>query len=309
MPLVRGFFVSLCTLGALYPQSAPKQLTARELFYAATSMPAAQPLPSKAPGKSAPIAPRSNKTPAKPVEISRAETHPNSPPSASLQAAAQAAPQTAPMPANGVPPLGLRINVLRFNPDGTTADALPDTVFHSGDHIQLAVEANGRGYLYIVNQGASGDWHLMFPSAAVAGGDNRVEPMRSYTMPPYNTAAGKPRVFTFDSTAGQEKLFVVFSRQPVPDLEDLIYNLKSGKKASDNPPGQPAGPTDKSLIVAANIGDPTIARMRSAYSRDLIIETVNTSAPGEKKDTAIYVVNPTGSADSSVVADIQLVHQ
>src|SRR5262249_54025309 len=135
-----------------------------------------------------------------------------------------AAVQTAPMPASGQP-LGLRIDVLRYNSDGSTTDVLPDTVFHSGDRIRLSVEPNARGFLYIANQGASGTWKAMFPSPEIADGDNRAEPMHPYVIPP-----GK-HVFTFDATAGMENLFVVFSRQPVADFEELIYSLKSGKRA------------------------------------------------------------------------------
>src|SRR5207244_1067671 len=113
------------------------------------------------------------------------------------------------------------------------------------------------------------------------------------------------RVFAFDATAGKENLFVVFSRQPVSDFEDLIYSLRN-KQPAANPE---TAPRDKTLVMASNIGHPTIDRPRSAYGRDLIIETVNTAAPGEKKDTAVYVVNATGSPDSRVVADIRLVHQ
>jgi len=48
---------------------------------------------------------------------------------------------------------------------------------------------------------------------------------------------------------------------------------------------------------------------RDAWSRDLIIEKVDPNTNGDKKETAVYVVNPTGSADSRVVADLHLVHQ
>jgi hypothetical protein len=52
-----------------------------------------------------------------------------------------------------------------------------------------------------------------------------------------------------------------------------------------------------------------VGRMRRAYGRDLIIEKVTPATPGEKKETAVYVVNPTGSSSSRVVADLTLVHQ
>jgi hypothetical protein len=302
MLLTRGTILFVCAASLAFSQE--KHLTARELFYAATQ-PQATP-PKITPAKSAtatkpPVTPPgSTKTPPKRVEIAVADQHPSKPPASSEGGVKiiPAALQTAPMPANGQQPLGLRINVMRYNSDGTTTDVLPETIFRSGDRIRLGVETNGRGYLYIANQGASGTWKAMFPSPEIEDGDNRVEAMRPYSMPPGN------HVFTFDSTAGKENLFVVFSRKPVSDFEELIYQLGNKKP---NAPRE-----DKTLIMAASIGDPTIERLRNTYSRDLIIETVNPATPtpeGAKRETAVYVVNPTGSADSHVVADIKLVHQ
>lgn len=286
-----------------FAQDASRQLTARELFYAATQPPAtpaaAAPATPKAPPK---VTPRPPRTPAKPVEIARADDKP-SPPSQAAGAGVQvspAAPHTAPMPAAGQP-LGLRINVLRYNPDGKDTEVLPDAVFHSGDRIRLKIEPNARGFLYVVNQGASGTWTALFPSSEIADGDNHVESMRPCVVPP-----GK-HVFTFDATAGKENLFVVFSRQPVADFEDLIYSLKGGGKKAAAPDFGTR--PEKTLITATNIGDKAIDHLRHAYARDLIIETVNTGTPEGTQDTAVYVVNPTGSADSRVVADIKLVHE
>jgi hypothetical protein len=61
--------------------------------------------------------------------------------------------------------------------------------------------------------------------------------------------------------------------------------------------------------MAAAISNSAVNRMRESYSRDLIVEKVDPATPGDKKETAVYVVNPTGSADSRVVADLHLVHQ
>src|ERR1039457_6585038 len=72
MPTTRGFALSCCTACLIFGQAAPqKQLTARELFYAAAQAPASQT------GNARPPAKRSTRTPAKPVEIARAD--PNSP--------------------------------------------------------------------------------------------------------------------------------------------------------------------------------------------------------------------------------------
>ena len=202
------------------------------------------------------------------------------------------------MPVSG-PPLGLRYTVLKLAADNTPTEVSPDTVFHAGDRIRFSIEANAPGYLYIINQGSSGTWKPVFPSAEVDDGNNKIEGWRPYTMPP------KSRL-TFDSTAGTEHLFIVFSREQENDLESMIYSLQ--KKKNADAPEMPVH-SSKELILAVDISNSAVDKMRAAYARDLIIEKVDPTTPGDKKETAVYVVNPTGSADSRVVADLRLVHQ
>ncbi|HEY1495923.1 MAG TPA: DUF4384 domain-containing protein [Candidatus Solibacter sp.] len=293
--MTRGFLLFLSAATLVCAQgTAPKQLTARELFYAAAQAPAPAPR-SRPPAKAAP---RATPTPPKPAEIARADTRvQNSPPAAQASAAV---PATAPMPPSGAPPLGLRYTVLKLAADNTPTEVSPDTVFHSGDRIRFAIEANAPGYLYIVNQGSSGTWKPMFPSAEIEDGNNKIEGWRPYTMPPKSRLA-------FDTTAGTENLFIVFSREPEPDLESMIYSLQ-GKKKTDPAP-EAISHNSKDLVMAAAISNSAVNRMRESYSRDLIVEKVDPATPGDKKETAVYVVNPTGSADSRVVADLHLVHQ
>ena len=293
MPPTRGLllFLSAATLLTAQEPSQRKQLTARELFYAAAQPPSAptHPRPS---GKAAvrPV------VPPKAVEIARADTTPRVP----SRPADTVAPATAPMPAGGAPPLGMRYTVLKLAADNTPTEVSPDTVFHAGDRIRFSMEANAPGYLYIINQGSSGTWKAMFPSAEIEDGNNRIEGWRPYTMPP------KSRL-TFDATAGTENLFIVFCRQPETDLETMIYSLQGKKNAEAVP--QPPVHSSKELIMAVNISNTAVDRMREAYGRDLIIEKVDPGTPGDKKETAVYVVNPSGSANSRVVADLHLVHQ
>jgi hypothetical protein len=284
----------------MFAQGVPKkQLTARELFYAAAPAPAART------GTARPPAKRSTATPAKPVEIARADNRPAAPrttASVSQPVAAQPVPVTAPMPASGAPPLGLRYTVLKLAADNTGTEVPNDTVFHAGDRIRFSVEANAAGYLYIVNQGSSGNWKPMFPSAEIEDGNNHIEGWRPYTMPPKSRLA-------FDSTVGTENLFMVFSLQPEADLESMIYSLQGKKKAAAAAAPEAPVQASKELILASNISNTAVDRMRAVYARDLIVEKVDPNTPGDKKETAVYVVNPTGSADSRVVADLHLVHQ
>jgi hypothetical protein len=195
-------------------------------------------------------------------------------------------------------PLGLRYSFLRNAGGDEYREVDPDTVFHSGDRIRVAVQSNGEGYLYIVMKGASGTWKVLFPSAEVADGSNRVAAGRQTLIPP------PPDRFAFDEQAGEERLFIVLSRQPEPSLEKLIYSLGSASPTANEPP--------KQLLSTslAPVDDALVGRLRNqVYARDLIFEKVDDATPGDKKEKAVYVVNPTGSPESRLVADVTLKHR
>ncbi|MBI2681070.1 MAG: hypothetical protein HYX25_08710 [Candidatus Solibacter usitatus] len=62
-------------------------------------------------------------------------------------------------------------------------------------------------------------------------------------------------------------------------------------------------------MATATVNDAMIGKLRSSYSRDLIIEKMSDEHPGEKKEKAVYTVNPSSASDSRVVADVTLKHQ
>jgi hypothetical protein len=223
----------------------------------------------------------------------------NHPPTGSATTEAVPVINAAYKPHGSHPALGLRYTMLRKTGD-EPVEVDAETVFHAGDRIRIAVEANDDGYLYVVNQGSSGTWKLLFPSPEIKDGDNRVQKRVRYEIPSGYT-------FTFDEQAGAEKLFIVLSRQPEPDLESLIYSLGHGalgRGAKDKAVEKP-----KVMMASAAFSDDVIGKLRTAYARDLIVEKVDDEQPGPKREKAVYAVNPTGSADSRVVADITLKHQ
>ena len=54
------------------------------------------------------------------------------------------------------PAIGLKFWILKRDAQGQMVEVPPDTEFHSGDAIQIKVETNCPGYLYILNRAASG---------------------------------------------------------------------------------------------------------------------------------------------------------
>ncbi len=277
-------------------------LRARELFY--TPPPDANAaVKAPAPVTPVPVPPKTiaKKTSVKPAPASRPTS------SATSSDAPTQAVSTKP-PAAG--PLGIRYSVLKRNASGVYQEVDVDSTFHSGDRIRLEAQANTTGYLYVVAQGSSGAWQVLFPSREVAGGSNEVHRGETRLVP-----GGNAGQFVFDEQAGTEKLFFVLSRQPEASLDKLIYSM-----GQTSAPAAPAKAEPGRVIMAqVTVSDDIIQRMRDQMgSRDLIFEKVDNekvaAAEGAsggpvKMETAAYVVNPSTAPDARVVVDLKLKHQ
>ncbi len=220
----------------------------------------------------------------------------------------------------GTGPLGLRYSFLKAAGGGQFLEVDPDSSFRSGDRIRLTVEANESGYLYVILRGASGNWSVLFPSASIAGGNNRVEQGQRHEIPPN-------RAFTFVEPPGEEHLFIVLSRAPEPDLEQLIYSLKPPQAGPGEPgPAQPISekPPERVLLAknSSPIDDAVVGRLREqVLTRDLVFEKVSEEEPQKvpaakpakgstaKLEKAMYVVSTAGSREARVVVDVRLRHE
>ncbi len=287
-------------LGAQTGHDASKpQLTARELFYKPVKATPATPEnpPPKTASKSIARA-KQQAAVEPPREPAR---HAVPPPQVNLPGGASI------IKAAAGPPLGLKYSIVKTVNKHPVGEVSADSSFQTGDGLQLRVETNSPGYLYVVNQGSSGTWKPMFPSPEIAGGNNHIEGFHTITLP-----SGQHQM-TFDQHPGVENLFLVFSREPVADLEDLIYSLQDKMKPAAQPQPQPGSTgKDKVVMAMANIDDSMVGRFRQTYSRDLVIESVTpdtVDSSAARKETAVYVVNPTGAPDSRLVADLKLRHQ
>ena len=326
----------LVILGAteLSAQSQTGKLSAREIFYSAPKAAAAQVEKTQSAAKE--VAAKKPARPNTPAVSAPEDTQSAAQPSDIEYAAAPAkpAPTAAPVPSPtgdneyaAVPskpvtrpeetqfvavsniseplvPLGLRYSILRSLGPGDNVEVDSNVTFRAGDRIRLRVDVNDSGYLYIIHRGSSGIWKPLFPSPEIAGGDNVVRKGVSYDIP-------QGYVFTFDEQAGEEKLFVVFSRQPEQDLEKLVYDLSSSEGKAPAPEPVAPAPEEKMMLAQniISIDDSLVNNLRKVYARDLIIEQVDETTPGPRQETAVYVVNTSATQDSRVVADISLNHK
>ena len=195
-------------------------------------------------------------------------------------------------PSSSPQPLGLRYSMLRINESNVFQEADPDSVFATGDRIKLRVRANDAGYLYVAQRGSSGRWGVLFPSRQIDGGNNFIRKDEVYEVP----AGG---VFVFEQPPGAERMFIVLTRQPEPNLERLLYDLREGPTDGGKTLLADAGPINDSLVTLISA---------SIRTRDLRFEKVSASDPGISEE-AVYVVNVAGGPDSRLIVDLSLVHE
>jgi len=112
-------------------------------------------------------------------------------------------------------PLGLRYSVLRRDASGQFSAVEPDTVLQPGDAIRLSVEANQSGYVSLLRPGATGLAQI------------RIEPGARYLAP-------SEGAITLGQQPGQEKLLLVFSREPQEAREEAARTPVVEKVAAEN---------------------------------------------------------------------------
>ena len=103
----------------------------------------------------------------------------------------------------------LEIVVEKKRPDGKAETITPTHVFHEGDVIRLRLVSQFDGFLYITDQGSSGQFSTVFPSVA-AGNDNRIAPGKTYLVP-----ATQDGWFQITGPAGFDVFYFLVSPNPL----------------------------------------------------------------------------------------------
>lgn len=276
--------VVLVASGLSLPGQEVPEMNARDMFYSAADMLGKKQSPTQPPPKKSSTKTTSTPTgkPKPQPELAHVAV-PKNPEAYFQQAAAQKD-----------LPLGIRYSIMKKTAEGLV-EVKPDSVFHAGDRIRISAMGNQKSYLYVVARGTSGLWSPLFPNEKSTQQQNEIVPGRKYQVP-----GGEDEYFEFDRQAGNEKVFILLSRQPVKDLDSLILSLTNEKSAA------------VSMTADSRINDQLVDRLRSEIgSRDLVFTRAD-KEPKESQEQAVYVVNNAKTAqqsESRVVVDLTLNHQ
>jgi hypothetical protein len=171
---------------------------------------------------------------------------------------------------------GLRFRLVQAGAGSAPMDVDPAKEFQTGDQVRFAFESNIDGYLYVAQQGTSGNWTVLFPNPDINGGRNAVKRKQEYGVPQGDW-------FRLDPPAGAEKIFVFLSREPLPSLPGFQRPVTEYGRGSA----------------------PMIASLQSSIaSRDLVF----TKDPAASKSQATYIVNKS-EVGKAVTASFTITHK
>ena len=145
-------------------------------------------------------------------------------------------PSTPSEPATPVntPRLGLGMTLFMRDSNGLAVRVDPEHVFRNGDRVRVLLETNADGYLYIFNTTNDGPATMIYPNADLDEAGNYLQAHVPFEIPASSATEERLRWFAFDDVAGTERLFFVFTREPLSGipLEDELVALCRDSKQS-----------------------------------------------------------------------------
>lgn len=131
-----------------------------------------------------------------------------------------------------VPRIGLGLTLFMRDLNGLAVRTEPTREFRKGDHVRFLIETNADGFLYVFNTTDAGAPTMIYPDPEVDEAGNYFQAHVPFEIPSSMGAEERLRWFTFDDRPGTEKLFFVFTREPlaaVPMEDDLITYCRENK--------------------------------------------------------------------------------
>src|SRR5829696_6463445 len=216
-------------------------------------------------------------------------------------------PSAPPTPVNA-PRLGIGLTLFMRDSNGLAVRVDPDHVFRKGDRVRVLLETNSDGYLYIFNATDNGSATMIYPHADLDEAGDYLQAHVPFEIPSSLSADERLRWFAFDEVAGTERLFFVFTREPlsgIPIDDDLIALCKDSKC--------PVSPSSEVwAVVQKEMQEPLKTDKTQQFGGAQTVTEQQASVRGlglSKDDPPPSVVMMVSSRRSTLVATLDLIHK
>ena len=187
------------------------------------------------------------------------------------------------------PLLTLEWRIMMEREDLEPEEVSPQTIFHTGDRIQLRVKPNQDGYLTIIQNTEGDDGDVVFPDSRIKSGKNFVKKNQEITVPSscdeYYLDKKGNCWFQLSEPAGREVFTLVFSREAIPAV---IGRLE---------------------VVGGNVKWEEVAEIKETRSKTTSRPTLSPDKGGGAGRYAIWVTNADSKNNEELVEKIVLNHR
>jgi len=121
--------------------------------------------------------------------------------------------------------MGLGVTLFMRDANGLAVRVDPTHEFHKGDRVRVLLETNADGHLYIFNTTDDGQPVMIYPDPQLDEAGNYVQAHVPLEIPSSVAPEENLRWFRFDEKVGVERLYFVFTREPLaeaPIEDDLL---------------------------------------------------------------------------------------
>jgi hypothetical protein len=208
------------------------------------------------------------------------------------------------------PRMGLGLTLFMRDSNGMAVRTDPSREFKQGDRVRVLLETNADGYLYIFNTTNGGEPSMIYPDPELDEAGNYIQAHVPFEIPSSAAAEERLRWFAFDQNAGTEKLYFVFTREPlsgVPMEDDLISFCRDNKGKC---PWRPAA--DVWGQIQAEVKEPSQvskAAITGKTQTDVEIQAATRGIGLNRDDPEPSLIMLTTSTDKKLlVASLDLIH-
>jgi hypothetical protein len=206
--------------------------------------------------------------------------------------------------------IGLGLTLFTRDSNGLAVRTDPTRVFRKGDRVRVLLETNTDGFLYIFNTTNDGPPIMIYPDVNLDDAGNYLHAHVPFEIPSSAGAQEGLRWLVFDEHAGDEKLYFVFSREPlngVPLEDDLVSFCKASSSSCPLRPAAELWDMVKKEMKQPLQTDHTARYGKAQTSTETVASTRGLGLA--KDDPQPSVIMMASSQGSTLVTTLDLVHQ
>jgi hypothetical protein len=206
--------------------------------------------------------------------------------------------------------LGLGMTLFTRDSNGLAVREDPEHVFRKGDRVRVLLETNADGYLYIFNQTDQGPVIMIYPDKDLDEAGNYNKAHVPWEIPSSASDEERLRWLAFDENPGNERLFFVFTREPlngVPIEDDLISFCKNSSGVC---PWRPT--TEIWEAIQKQMAEPLATDRKDRYGRAQTQPEQQASTRGlslAKDDPEPSLIMMASSKSPMLVTALDLIHK